>query len=94
MEKPVSSLQEQALKRKERLKALRDRQFQVSCVINVIFCKTWSKKSALGGKLALVSMLAKQSSISLCFMSNLALLVIKKINSDKLGNFDVFPPVL
>ncbi|KAK9960657.1 hypothetical protein ABG768_008502 [Culter alburnus] len=28
MEKPVGSLQEQALKRKERLKALRDRQFQ------------------------------------------------------------------
>uniref|UniRef100_A0A8C2G098 Coiled-coil domain containing 12 n=1 Tax=Cyprinus carpio TaxID=7962 RepID=A0A8C2G098_CYPCA len=30
MEKPVGSLQEQALKRKERLKAIRDRQLQVS----------------------------------------------------------------
>jgi len=40
MEKPVGSLQEQALKRKERLKALRERQIQVSCLINVIFFKT------------------------------------------------------
>ncbi len=32
----MRSLQEQALKRKERLKALRDRQIQVSVIINVI----------------------------------------------------------
>lgn len=77
----MGSLQEQALKRKERLKALRDRQFQVSCVINVIFFETSGKLSALPGRLALASMLAKQLSISDCFMRNLASVVIKRIES-------------
>lgn len=37
MEKNVGSLQEQALKRKERLKALRDKQLHVS----VLSCGVW-----------------------------------------------------
>lgn len=49
MEKPAGSLQEQALKRKERLKALRDRQLQVSSLTNCIIFEDTGENFKLTG---------------------------------------------